>query len=976
MLEAVSSDQDDIESNGYSATSSQGDVENDASEHAMPVPFQIGWNSLGDVSNTIDILLSCGAHATAVHNDRSAAHMALEWCRYKYQTHAILPFIRREVLILDDAIDLFKDIVAIYLGSYRPDQSIDPDVQLKHVNNLQLAARYLNRSAATLPSYYRKEKSTPPPYLRDIVHELLSNSTRLVLASEQLSRMVSIAQTFAIGGNLSFSEERTSDRLSATVTDADFDQALRLAVANDRHLVVAELIADPRFRSEWPEGMVFRPSHGTIVHLAADESSENVMKFLIEKGFSVDCQDKYGLTPLHLCEAEKSIPVLKLLLGANADSTKEDYDGNTIWHLVAKSKNSLPVLETLIQLDNQKDLALKQASARNQRRTPIAEALRYGRKETAERILIECPNDLAYLESDAPVLWYAADIGSIRLFQKLLDKGVDAHETGPDNETPLHNISLNAEPGFIKYLASLYDIHQRDDDGSFAIMRVLSTIDLSSWIETSEISKVIDEIGLLIDDEIMKKMRDDDVTTWQYFCDVVLRYALECSPTFGKHVVYGLAAVLVENGALSNHEDHAGSSAVIPVLKAFLRVDDFGTPWANNIIRLALDTTTQLESFKAHRYSTRLLIRQICMQETDYLRYLLDIGIDPLSSHSYQMSALEWACSSSLSMDTFRMIVSRVDVSRMNSTFSYGFTIIHRLLEANSKNKISKLHCLLAGGMSPNVIGGAPLYEPAIVSAALGGQFEFVTTLLEYGGSIDSKNVNGDNIMLGATFHGNLEVIQQIRDAIKSDHDWLQTFQYPVPYELDSLLETDRFNYLHYASMYGSTNVAEYLLVENLIGVNTISQKHALTALHLAVHCQYRETAEVLIKNGANINFKDSCGNIPLDYALSRGNVDIIRLLLLNGSDTVASSNWTESQIKELMADTDPELMIASPKHARLFLEAAIIAGDLEKCLEIVETSGIQLDTVTIPSCNACTPLVYAVMVSSNADMMRWLLSK
>lgn len=76
------------------------------------------------------------------------------------------------------------------------------------------------------------------------------------------------------------------------------------------------------------------------------------------------------------------------------------------------------------------------------------------------------------------------------------------------------------------------------------------------------------------------------------------------------------------------------------------------------------------------------------------------------------------------------------------------------------------------------------------------------------------------------------------------------------------------------------------------------------------------------------------------------------------------------------MANTDPELMIASPKHARLFLKAAIIAGDLEKCLEIVETSGIQLDTVTIPSCNACTPLVYAVMVSSNADMMRWLLSK
>lgn len=975
MLEALSSDQDVIESNDYSATGSEDDVESDTSEDMKPAPFQIGWNSLGDVSNTIDILLSCGAHATAVHNDRSAAYMALEWCRYKYQTHAILPFIRREVLILDDAIDLFKDIVAIYLGSYRPNQSIDPDVQLKHVNKLQWVAQYLKGTAAALPSYFKKEKSTPPPYLRDIVHELLSNSTRLASTSEQLSRMVSIAQTLAIGGNLSFSEERTGDRFSTTVTDADFPQTLQLAVANDMHSVVAELIADPRFHEERPEGMVFGSAHRTIVGLAADESSENVMKLLLEKGFSVNCRDEYGLTPLHLCSDERSIPVLKLLLGANADSTKEDCNGNTIWHLAAKSKNSLPVLETLIQFDNQKDLALKQTSTCNQRCTPIAEALRFRRKENAERLLIECPNDPAYLASDISVLWYAAAIGSIRLFQKLLEKGVDAHEVGPRNGTPLHNVSLNVEPGFIKYLTSLYDIHQRSWNGSFAITRILWTIDRSAWIDTSQISDVINEMGLLIDDQIKKKMCDEDETIWQCFSNVFLLSAYKFSSTFGNRVVCDLATVLIENGALSNHEDHTGSSAVIPVLNSLLPLTDFGTPWVKEIIKLALNTTTQLESFKAHPFSSKLLI-MMCDLDTDYLRYLLDIGIDPLTSHSNQESALEWACSSSLSTATFIMIAIRVDVSRMNSMLIPGHTIIHRLLDANSRNKISKLDYLLISGMNPNVIGGAPLYEPAIVSAALGDRFDFVTKLLENGGSIDAKNVNGDNILLGAAFHGNLGVIQRIHDVVKSDHDWLQTFQYPVPYELESLLATDRFNYLHYASMSGSTNVVEYFMVENLVGVNTISQKQALTALHLAVQGQHRKMAEVLINNGANINAKDSYGNIPLDYALSRGNIEITRLLLLNGSDTGTSSNWTESQIKELMAYTDPELTNTSLKHARLFLEAAILEDDLEKCLDIVETSGIQLDTITMPSCNTCTPLVYAVIMSSNPDVLRWLLSK
>jgi ankyrin repeat protein len=66
---------------------------------------------------------------------------------------------------------------------------------------------------------------------------------------------------------------------------------------------------------------------------------------------------------------------------------------------------------------------------------------------------------------------------------------------------------------------------------------------------------------------------------------------------------------------------------------------------------------------------------------------------------------------------------------------------------------------------------------------------------------------------------------------------------------------------------------------------------HGLTALHIAALKGYRDVAELLLANGANVNIKDNSGMTPLHIAAGFGNKDVVQLLLANKADLNASDN-------------------------------------------------------------------------------------
>ena len=65
-------------------------------------------------------------------------------------------------------------------------------------------------------------------------------------------------------------------------------------------------------------------------------------------------------------------------------------------------------------------------------------------------------------------------------------------------------------------------------------------------------------------------------------------------------------------------------------------------------------------------------------------------------------------------------------------------------------------------------------------------------------------------------------------------------------------------------------------------------QKDNWIALHYAAQDGHVDVAKVLIRNGADVNAKDSDGETALHMAAEDGHVDVVKVLIQNGADVNA----------------------------------------------------------------------------------------
>ena len=98
----------------------------------------------------------------------------------------------------------------------------------------------------------------------------------------------------------------------------------------------------------------------SLVHFAAFKSAEQVMRILIERSFDLNSLNEFGMLPIHYCSIDQDLSVLKLLVNAGISTTTQDKYGKTLWHIAAQ-EDSFNIMETLLQLDDQKETALQQS---------------------------------------------------------------------------------------------------------------------------------------------------------------------------------------------------------------------------------------------------------------------------------------------------------------------------------------------------------------------------------------------------------------------------------------------------------------------------------------------------------------------------------------------------------------------------------------------------------------------------------------
>ena len=92
--------------------------------------------------------------------------------------------------------------------------------------------------------------------------------------------------------------------------------------------------------------------------------------------------------------------------------------------------------------------------------------------------------------------------------------------------------------------------------------------------------------------------------------------------------------------------------------------------------------------------------------------------------------------------------------------------------------------------------------------------------------------------------------------------------------------------------------------------------KFGWAPLHIATMFGHKETAELLISSGADLNAKDNNdGWIPLHYAAQKGHKEIAELLIANGVDVNAKKNNGRTPLDRAIWINETEIADLIRKH-------------------------------------------------------------
>jgi pectate lyase len=164
------------------------------------------------------------------------------------------------------------------------------------------------------------------------------------------------------------------------------------------------------------------------------------------------------------------------------------------------------------------------------------------------------------------------------------------------------------------------------------------------------------------------------------------------------------------------------------------------------------------------------------------------------------------------------------------------------------------------------------------------------------------KDVTEDNIIYRLTASTEIPVSLQEAAAISDVSLVKSLIEQGV--NVDFIEGADNQTALHRAAMSGHKDVVE-LLLANGADIDA-GESSCKTPLHYAVEKGYNEIAELLIAKGADVNAKNNSGQTPLDIALSRNRIGIVKLLAEAGADVsihVAARCGILTKVKSLIKE-------------------------------------------------------------------------
>jgi ankyrin repeat protein len=175
----------------------------------------------------------------------------------------------------------------------------------------------------------------------------------------------------------------------------------------------------------------------TVLHLAADNDSLEVVSKLIERGASVNVEDRNGQTPL-FCALSESEEIARLLLEkCEVDVHHRDKKGRTILHVAVEYAPAL--VDRILQMGAAIDAVSESG-------TPLEVALNVENSKMFKYLWDKTPQAdvLNMVKNNARTpLHMAADQGDLQLVKLLLEKGLKINDVDKMGNTPLDAAAQN-----------------------------------------------------------------------------------------------------------------------------------------------------------------------------------------------------------------------------------------------------------------------------------------------------------------------------------------------------------------------------------------------------------------------------------------------------------------------------------------------------------------------------------------------------
>ncbi len=225
----------------------------------------------------------------------------------------------------------------------------------------------------------------------------------------------------------------------------------------------------------------------------------------------------------------------------------------------------------------------------------------------------------------------------------------------------------------------------------------------------------------------------------------------------------------------------------------------------------------------------------------------------------------------------------------------------------------------------------------ALFKAVASWSTDIIKFLIEKGADVNAKDTNGDTpLHIEQMFADEGTDFEIVKLLVESGAD---------PNALNNLGETPLYYHLN------NPKVVKFL-VERMKDIKHFTDKAGNTPLHYAVRKGKLETVKILLESGININSQNKDRETPLHTAVIYGQTNVVEYLIKRGADLNALDKYHHSPIFNAISYISYS---SDQESARPYF----------RCMELLIKNGADLNMKTNPE----HPLIYAVDTYEENDI-------